>query len=149
MSWLCWLGCARSLVCVCCVEVFGVMKLVNSGVVVVGMGVIGVGWVMYFLVWGFDVVVIDLVVGVGGCLWGLIDVGWPIVEVFGLVGGVSGGWLFFVVDVVQVVWDVLFIWESGLERLDVKYVLIVSIESVVLVGVLIVLLSFGLFVSEI
>lgn len=116
--------------------------------VVFGSGVIGSGWIVCVLVYGFDVVVWDLVLGVEVVLCVCVVNVWLVLWKQGLVFGVVQECLCFVVSIEECVGDVDFIQESVFEWFDLKFDLYVRISVVVWFDVLIGFFILGLLFSE-
>lgn len=118
-------------------------------VVVVGIGVIGVSWVVYFLVCGLEVLVIDLMLEVESKLCVVVVCYWFSLELLGLVVGVLVECLCFLVLLEEVFEGVDFVQENGFECEDFKIDLFWCMDVVLLVYVVLVFSFLGLLMSKV
>lgn len=95
-----------------------------------GTGVIGGGWVAYFLAHGYRVVAWDPAVGAETRLRHVIDNAWPALTELGLADGASRDNLRFEPDLATAVADTDFVQESAPESLDLKVKLLADIDAV-------------------
>src|SRR6188768_3045292 len=85
-----------------------------------GTGVIGGGWVAYFLAKGYDVVAWDPAPGAEERLRHLVDVAWPALTELGLSDGADPSRLTFEPDLAKALASAQFVQESAPEDLDLK-----------------------------
>src|SRR6187401_3313955 len=85
-----------------------------------GTGVIGGGWVAYFLARGYDVVAWDPAPGAEDKLRHLVDAAWPALTALGLADGADRGRLTYEPDLKKAVEDTDFVQESAPEVLELK-----------------------------
>src|SRR6478736_8522490 len=86
----------------------------------VGTGVIGGGWVAYFLAKGYDVVAWDPAPGAEERLQHLVDAAWPALTELGLRDGASRDRLRYEPDLATAVAHTDFVQESAPEDLELK-----------------------------
>jgi carnitine 3-dehydrogenase len=96
----------------------------------VGAGVIGGGWVAYFLARGYRVVAWDPAPGAEVKLRHLIDSAWPALTDLGLAAGASRDRLVFEPDLAAAVADTDLVQESAPEQLELKVQLLSDIDAV-------------------
>lgn len=96
----------------------------------VGVGVIGGGWVAYFLAHGYRVVAWDPAPDAETRLRHLVDSAWPALTELGLAEGASRDNLVIEPDLAAAVADADFIQESAPESLDLKIKLLADIDAV-------------------
>lgn len=96
----------------------------------VGAGVIGGGWVAYFLARGYDVVAWDPAPDTGVRLRHLVDSAWPALEELGLADGASRERLVVEPDLATAVAHTDFVQESAPEKLELKVSLLADIDAV-------------------
>ena len=94
-----------------------------------GTGVIGGGWVAYFLARGYDVVAWDPAPGAEERLRHLVDVAWPALTGLGLRGGASRDRLRYEPDLAKAVAETEFVQESAPEDLELKRRLLAEIDE--------------------
>jgi carnitine 3-dehydrogenase len=94
-----------------------------------GVGVIGGGWVAYFLAHGYRVVAWDPAPDAEDRLRHLVDNAWPALTDIGLTDGASRDNLTVVSDLAAAVADADFIQESAPELLDLKIKLLADIDA--------------------
>jgi len=94
-----------------------------------GVGVIGGGWVAYFLAHGYRVVAWDPAPDADERLRRLVDNAWPALTEIGLADGASRDNLTIESDLVTAVADADFIQESAPESLDLKIKLLADIDD--------------------
>src|SRR6187401_2527561 len=85
-----------------------------------GTGVIGGGWVAYFLARGYRVVAWDPGAGAEERLRHLVDAAWPALTELGLSGGADRANLVFEPDLAAACAQADFVQESAPEDLDLK-----------------------------
>src|SRR6186997_1739447 len=85
-----------------------------------GTGVIGGGWVAYFLAKGYDVVAWDPAPGAEERLRHLVDAAWPALTELGLSEGADRARLGFEADLATALAGADFVQESAPEDLDLK-----------------------------
>lgn len=95
----------------------------------VGTGVIGGGWVAYFLAAGLDVTVWDPAPDGEGNLRRLLDTAWPALERVGLAEGASLDRLEVAPSLEAAVANAQFVQESAPERLDLKVELLAELDG--------------------
>jgi len=95
----------------------------------VGAGVIGGGWVAYFLARGFAVCAWDPAPDTEVRLRGLVDAAWPALTELGLAPGASVDNLTVAPDLAAAVADADVVQESAPEQLDVKRSLLAAIDA--------------------
>src|SRR5690242_19722496 len=95
----------------------------------VGAGVIGAGWVAYFLARGFTVQAWDPAPGAEQRLRGLVDAAWPALTELGLVAGASVDNLTVAADLAVAVAGADVVQESAPEQLDLKRGLLAAIDA--------------------
>src|SRR5690242_21957351 len=93
-----------------------------------GTGVIGGGWVAYFLAKGYDVVAWDPAPGAEERLRHLVDAAWPALTELGLAEGADRSRLRFDTDLVAALADADFVQESAPEELDLKRRLLAQVD---------------------
>ncbi len=96
----------------------------------VGAGVIGGGWVAYFLARGYDVVAWDPAEDAEARLRHLVDCAWPALVDLGLSDGASRDRLVVEPDLAAAVAHTDFVQESAPEQLDLKTRLLADIDAV-------------------
>jgi carnitine 3-dehydrogenase len=96
----------------------------------VGVGVIGGGWVAYFLAHGYRVIAWDPAPDAEGRLRHLVDNAWPALTELGLSDGASRDNLRFEPDLAAAVADTDLVQESAPESLDLKVKLLADIDAV-------------------
>lgn len=96
----------------------------------VGTGVIGGGWVAYFLARGFDVIGSDPDPAAEGRLRHLVDAAWPALSELGLAAGADRGRLRFETDLARACARTDFVQESAPEDLSLKRSLLARIDAV-------------------
>ncbi len=99
-------------------------------VVCAGTGVIGGGWVAYFLAHGYRVVAWDPGEGAEGRLRHLVDSAWPALTELGLAEGADRSNLTFEPDLAAACAQAEFVQESAPENLDLKRRLLADIDAV-------------------
>jgi len=87
---------------------------------VVGTGLIGSSWAVFFLARGLDVIATDPAPGAEARLRETIAAAWPVLDRTGLADGASQTRVRFVATVEECVGDADFVQESGPEREDIK-----------------------------
>ena len=102
-----------------------------------GTGVIGGGWVAYFLAKGYDVVAWDPAPGAEERLRHLVDAAWPALTELGLRDGASRDRLRYEPDLAKAVAGTDFVQESAPEDLELKRRLLAEIDEVTPVHVVI------------
>jgi len=102
-----------------------------------GTGVIGGGWVAYFLARGYDVVAWDPAPGAEERLRHLVDAAWPALTELGLREGASRDRLSYEPDLATAVADTDFVQESAPEDLELKRTLLADIDAATPPGVVI------------
>jgi carnitine 3-dehydrogenase len=95
-----------------------------------GTGVIGGGWVAYFLAHGYDVVAWDPAPDAATRLRHLVDSAWPALTEIGLADGASRDNLRFEPDLATAVAGADLVQESAPESLDLKVKLLADIDAV-------------------
>jgi len=106
-------------------------------VVCVGAGVIGGGWVAYFLARGYRVVAWDPAPDAEGRLRHLVGAAWPALTELGLAEGASLDNLTFEPDLATACARADFVQESAPEDLDLKRTLLADIDAATPEGVVI------------
>jgi len=106
-------------------------------VVCVGAGVIGGGWVAYFLARGYRVVAWDPAPDAEGRLRHLVGAAWPALTELGLAEGASLDNLTFEPDLATACAQADFVQESAPEDLDLKRTLLADIDAATPEGVVI------------
>jgi carnitine 3-dehydrogenase len=106
-------------------------------VVCAGTGVIGGGWVAYFLARGYDVVAWDPAPGAEERLRHLVDAAWPALSELGLAEGADRSRLRFEPDLATACGQADFVQESAPEDLDLKRRLLADIDAATPEGVVI------------
>jgi carnitine 3-dehydrogenase len=117
-------------------------------VVCVGAGVIGGGWVAYFLARGYRVVAWDPADGAEARLHHLVDAAWPALTELGLAEGASTANLTFEPDLAAACAQADFVQESAPEDLELKRTLLADIDAVTPVDVVISSSTSGYGMSE-
>jgi carnitine 3-dehydrogenase len=125
------------------------LGLISGKIGVVGTGVIGAGWVAYFLAKGFDVAATDPAGGAEKRLRTHVDEFWPALERGGFAEQASRSRLHFDSNLIRALEGCAFIQESGPERVDVKRDLLAKISAVVPSTTLIATSSSGILISDI
>jgi len=95
----------------------------------VGAGVIGGGWVAYFLARGYRVVAWDPGVDAERTLRHLVDRAWPALTELGLAAGASTDYLVFEPDLAAACTQADFVQESAPEDLELKRRLLADIDA--------------------
>src|SRR3954447_7878793 len=95
----------------------------------VGTGVIGGGWVAYFLAKGYDVVAWDPAPGAEERLRHLVDAAWPALTELGLSEGADRSRIGFEHDLEKALAGAQFVQESAPEDLDLKRRLLADIDA--------------------
>jgi carnitine 3-dehydrogenase len=95
----------------------------------VGAGVIGGGWVAYFLARGYRVVAWDPAPGAETRLRHLVDSAWPALTELGLAEGASRDNLVIESDLAAAVAETDFVQESAPEQLELKIQLLADIDA--------------------
>jgi carnitine 3-dehydrogenase len=95
----------------------------------IGAGVIGGGWVAYFLARGFDVRAWDPAPDAESRLRGLVDAAWPALVELGLAPGASRDNLTVTSDLATAVADADLVQESAPEQLALKRELLAAIDA--------------------
>ena len=106
-------------------------------VVCAGTGVIGGGWVAYFLARGYDVVAWDPAAGAEERLRHLVDAAWPALTELGLAEGADRSRLIFEPDLAKACAQADFVQESAPEDLDLKRRLLADIDAATPDGVVV------------
>ncbi len=106
-------------------------------VVCAGTGVIGGGWVAYFLARGYDVVAWDPAAGAEERLRHLVDAAWPALTELGLAEGADRSRLTFEPDLARACARADFVQESAPEDLDLKRRLLADIDAATPAGVVV------------
>jgi carnitine 3-dehydrogenase len=114
----------------------------------VGAGVIGGGWVAYFLARGFRVVAWDPAEDAEARLRHLVDAAWPALTELGLADGASTGNLTVVPDLAAACAQADFVQESAPEDLELKRTLLADIDAATPVDVVISSSTSGYGMSE-
>ncbi|MGD9959343.1 3-hydroxyacyl-CoA dehydrogenase NAD-binding domain-containing protein [Nocardioides sp.] len=96
----------------------------------VGAGVIGGGWVAYFLARGYEVTAWDPAEGAGERLRAIVDSAWPALTELGLSEGADRANLTFEPDLATAMAKAQFVQESAPEDLDLKIQLLADIDKV-------------------
>jgi carnitine 3-dehydrogenase len=117
-------------------------------VAVIGTGVIGAGWAALFLAKGLDVIAFDPAPGAQERLREMVAEAWPVSSRLGLSDGASLDRLQFAPTAAAAVEDVRFVQESGPERTDLKYRLLVELDQATPADVPIASSSSGLMPSQ-
>lgn len=102
-----------------------------------GTGVIGGGWVAYFLARGYRVVAWDPGVGAEEKLRHLIDLAWPALTELGLADGADRSDLVFERDLAAACGQADFVQESAPEELELKRRLLADIDAATPEGVVV------------
>ena len=102
-----------------------------------GTGVIGGGWVAYFLARGYRVVAWDPDAATEGKLRHLVDAAWPALTELGLADGAHRAHLAFEPDLAAACAQADFVQESAPEDLDLKRRLLADIDAATPEGVVI------------
>ncbi len=113
-----------------------------------GVGVIGGGWVAYFLAHGYDVVAWDPSPAAEDRLRHLVDAAWPALSELGLAEGASRDRLRFEPDLATALAGADFVQESAPEDLDLKIRLLADIDAAAPEGVVISSSTSGYAMSE-
>ena len=113
-----------------------------------GTGVIGGGWVAYFLAHGFDVVAWDPAPGAEERLRHLVDAAWPALTKLGLSDGADRARLRFEPVLEKALADAEFVQESAPEELDLKVRLLAEIDAAAPEGIVISSSTSGYGMSE-
>ncbi|MET0839121.1 MAG: 3-hydroxyacyl-CoA dehydrogenase NAD-binding domain-containing protein [Marmoricola sp.] len=113
-----------------------------------GTGVIGGGWVAYFLAHGYDVVAWDPAPGAEERLRHLVDVAWPALTELGLSDGADPSRLTFEPDLAKALASAQFVQESAPEDLDLKRRLLADIDAAAPEGIVISSSTSGYGMSE-
>jgi carnitine 3-dehydrogenase len=95
----------------------------------VGAGVIGGGWVAYFLARGYDVVAWDPAPDAEARLRHLVDGAWPALTELGLAAGATRDRLVVAQDLAAAVAETDFVQESAPEQLELKVALLADIDA--------------------
>jgi carnitine 3-dehydrogenase len=106
-------------------------------VVCAGTGVIGGGWVAYFLARGYDVVAWDPGADADARLRHLVDGAWPALTELGLAAGADRARLAFEPDLARACAQADFVQESAPEDLDLKRRLLADIDAATPEGVVV------------
>ena len=114
----------------------------------VGAGVIGGGWVAYFLAHGFDVIAWDPAPDAERGLRHVVDSAWPALVELGLADGASRDRLVVATDLSAAVADTDFVQESAPEQLGLKVDLLAHIDAVTAPHVVIASSTSGYGMSE-
>jgi len=114
----------------------------------VGAGVIGGGWVAYFLAHGFDVIAWDPAPDAERSLRHVVDSAWPALVELGLADGASRDRLVVATDLSAAVADTDFVQESAPEQLGLKVDLLADIDAVTAPHVVIASSTSGYGMSE-
>ena len=114
----------------------------------IGAGVIGGGWVAYFLARGFRVVAWDPAEDAEARLRHLVDAAWPALTELGLADGASIGNLTVVPDLATACAQADFVQESAPEDLELKRTLLADIDAATPVDVVISSSTSGFGMSE-
>jgi carnitine 3-dehydrogenase len=114
----------------------------------VGAGVIGGGWVAYFLARGYRVVAWDPAEDAEARLRHLVDAAWPALTELGLADGASIGNLTVVPDLAAACAQADFVQESAPEDLELKRTLLADIDAATPVDVVISSSTSGFGMSE-
>jgi len=114
----------------------------------VGAGVIGGGWVAYFLAHGFDVIAWDPARDAERGLRHVVDSAWPALVELGLADGASRDRLVVATDLSAAVADTDFVQESAPEQLGLKVDLLAHIDAVTAPHVVIASSTSGYGMSE-
>jgi carnitine 3-dehydrogenase len=114
----------------------------------VGAGVIGGGWVAYFLAHGYDVVAWDPAPEAEDRLRHLVDAAWPALTELGLSGGADRSRLRVEADLATALAGAHFIQESAPEDLELKRRLLADIDAAAPEGVVISSSTSGYGMSE-
>ena len=117
-------------------------------VAVIGTGVIGAGWVSYFLARGLEVVATDPAPAAEDHLRADVTRDWAQLELMGLTPGASVGNLSFTVDIDAAVATADFVQENGPERLDLKLDLFRRLDAAAPRHVVVASSSSGLLMSQ-
>jgi carnitine 3-dehydrogenase len=117
-------------------------------IVCAGAGVIGGGWVAYFLARGYRVVAWDPGAGAEERLRHLVDAAWPALTELGLSGGADRANLVFEPDLAAACAHADFVQESAPEDLDLKRRLLADIDAATPDGVVISSSTSGYGMSE-
>ncbi len=114
----------------------------------VGTGVIGGGWVAYFLAHGYDVVAWDPSPDAEGRLRHLVDAAWPALTELGLKEGASRDRLRYEPDLATALAGADFVQESAPEDLDLKVRLLADVDAAAPPGIVISSSTSGYGMSE-
>jgi carnitine 3-dehydrogenase len=114
----------------------------------VGAGVIGGGWVAYFLAHGYDVVAWDPAPGAEDRLRHLVDAAWPALTELGLSEGADRSRLTVEADLTTALAGAQFVQESAPEDLELKRKLLADIDAATPEGVVISSSTSGYGMSE-
>jgi carnitine 3-dehydrogenase len=114
----------------------------------IGTGVIGGGWVAYFLSRGYEVRAWDPGEGAEAALQILLDNAWSSLEELGLAEGASRDNLTFFDDMAAALEGVDFVQESAPERLDLKIKLLADIDRALDQGIVVSSSTSGYAMSE-
>ena len=96
----------------------------------VGAGVIGGGWVAYFLARGYDVVAWDPAPDAEARMRHVVDGAWPALTELGLAAGASRDRLVVAKELAAAVAETDFVQESAPEQLELKVRLLADIDAV-------------------
>jgi carnitine 3-dehydrogenase len=113
-----------------------------------GTGVIGGGWVAYFLARGYDVVAWDPAPDAEERLRHVVDAAWPALTQVGLADGADRGRVRVEADLAAAVEGTDLVQESAPEQLDLKIDLLAAIDAVTPAGVVISSSTSGYGMSE-
>ena len=113
-----------------------------------GTGVIGGGWVAYFLAHGYDVVAWDPAPGAEERLRHLVDAAWPALTELGLAEGADRSRLTFEPDLATALAGAEFVQESAPEDLELKRRLLADIDAAAPAGIVISSSTSGYGMSE-
>jgi carnitine 3-dehydrogenase len=113
-----------------------------------GTGVIGGGWVSYFLAHGYDVVAWDPAPGAEERLRHLVDAAWPALTELGLSEGADRSRLSYEPDLTTALSGAEFVQESAPEDLDLKRRLLADIDAAAPDGIVISSSTSGYGMSE-
>jgi len=120
-----------------------------STVAIIGTGVIGASWAVFFLAKGLDVVATDVAPNAEASLKRFVDEAWPALERLGLAAGASPLRLVFEADLSEAVKGADLVQENGPERIDFKKKLYGQLDQLLPPDVIIASSSSGLTMSEI
>ncbi len=113
-----------------------------------GAGVIGGGWVAYFLARGYDVVAWDPAPDAEARLRHLVDLAWPALTELGLSEGADRSRLVFEPHLATALAGAEFVQESAPEDLDLKRRLLADIDAAAPAGIVISSSTSGYGMSE-